>query len=81
MYIAWSVTHAGSQITLSQAALKNPNVSLEAKERSTQILDEVEHTQSEQHTQYDDGKDEMRVNAGYKAALKSMYLDFNRMLS
>ncbi len=69
---AYFVTLNSVMLIQSQAALKNPNVSLEAKERSAQILDEVEHSQSEQHVSYDDGKDETRVNAGYKAALKSV---------
>ncbi|KAF7797256.1 hypothetical protein EIP86_008449 [Pleurotus ostreatoroseus] len=56
-----------------KAAMKNPNVSEEAKERSAQIVDDLEHDEAthQQRAQYDEHKDETRVNAGFKATLKN----------
>ena len=54
--------------------MKNPNVSDEAKEHSRQVVEELEDAPEtqQQRAQYEDGgKDEMRVNAGYKATMKS----------
>ena len=61
--------------TTMQATLKNPNVSEEAKEHSRQAIEELEAQPSTQETRegYEEDKDEVRVNAGYKATLKSKY--------
>ena len=57
-----------------QAAMKNPNVSEEAKQHAEQIVDEVDggsETYQSRHVHYDDGKEENRVTGGYKATLSS----------
>ncbi|KZT19080.1 hypothetical protein NEOLEDRAFT_1142594, partial [Neolentinus lepideus HHB14362 ss-1] len=57
----------------TQATLKNPRVSGEAKEHSRQVLDELESSR-ESHGHADkraDQKDETRVNAGLKATMHS----------
>ncbi|KDQ50395.1 hypothetical protein JAAARDRAFT_583445 [Jaapia argillacea MUCL 33604] len=56
-----------------KAALKNPNVSEEAKERSQAVLDDLESSGEPQRyaDERDSSKDETRVNAGYKATMKN----------
>ncbi|EED80683.1 predicted protein, partial [Postia placenta Mad-698-R] len=56
-----------------KAALKNPNVSEEAKEHSRQAVEDLEQQPETQQTRqgYSDDKDETRVNAGFKATLKN----------
>ena len=57
----------------TQAALNNPNVSEEAKEHSRQAIEELESQPETQQAREGSGeyKDDVRVNAGYKATLKS----------
>ncbi|KAI0689220.1 Conidiation protein 6-domain-containing protein [Cerioporus squamosus] len=61
------------QIGGHKAAMNNPNVSDEAKERSRQAIDELESQPETQETRagYEEDKDEVRQNAGYKATLKN----------
>ena len=56
-----------------QAAINNPKVSEEAKEHSRQAIEELESQPETHETRegYEEDKDEVRVNAGYKATLKS----------
>ena len=58
-----------------QAAINNPRVSEEAKEHSRQAIEELEQDPETQETRegYKEDKDPVRVNAGYKATLKSTY--------
>ncbi|KAJ2970853.1 hypothetical protein NUW54_g12638 [Trametes sanguinea] len=55
------------------AAINNPNVSDEAKEHSRQAIDELEAQPETQETRagYEEDKDEVRQNAGYKATMKN----------
>ncbi|EMD38727.1 hypothetical protein CERSUDRAFT_47195 [Gelatoporia subvermispora B] len=57
----------------SKAAINNPNVSDEAKERSRQAIEELGDQPETQQTRqgYQEDKDETRVNAGYKATIKN----------
>ena len=59
----------------TQAALNNPNVSEEAKEHSRQAIDDLESQPETQQARegYGEPKDEVRVNAGFKATLKSEF--------
>ncbi|TFK49544.1 hypothetical protein OE88DRAFT_1662042 [Heliocybe sulcata] len=59
-----------------KAATKNPNVSDEAKEHSAQIVEEMEEHPEDIHYPMKEEKDDMRVNAGYKATMKSKCLDW-----
>ncbi|KAI0365204.1 hypothetical protein BV20DRAFT_973514 [Pilatotrama ljubarskyi] len=61
------------QIGGHKAALKNPNVSEEAKEHSRQAIEELEQQPETKETRagYEEDKDEVRQNAGYKATLKN----------
>ncbi|KZT29648.1 hypothetical protein NEOLEDRAFT_1055714 [Neolentinus lepideus HHB14362 ss-1] len=54
-----------------QAAIKNPNVSNEAKERSQHIFEDMESQPEEVHYPMKDEKSDTRVNAGYKATMKN----------
>jgi len=56
-----------------KAALKNPNVSDEAKEHSQRVLEEMEsHGElPEQNRGYDEGKNIGNVIGGHKAATKN----------
>ena len=58
-----------------KAAIHNPNVSEEAKEHAREAIDELEQAPETQETRqgYEEDKDETRVNAGYKATMKSEY--------
>ena len=58
----------------AKAASKNPNVSQEGKEHAEEMIRELENSSEtqQQRQQYEVDKDETRVNAGYKATLKSM---------
>lgn len=60
-----------------QAAINNPNVSEEAKEHSRQAIEALEDEPETQEIRasHDEGKDEVRQNAGFKATLKSESLD------
>lgn len=61
--------------------LLDPNVSEEAKEHSQQVINELEGSQDVQEVKdgyaAEEGKDEVRVNAGYKASLKSKCIFFS----
>ncbi|KAI0915230.1 hypothetical protein AcV5_005398 [Taiwanofungus camphoratus] len=61
------------QIGGYKAATHNPRVSDEAKEHARQAIDELEREPETQRTRqgYNEDKDETRVNAGYKATMKS----------
>lgn len=55
-----------------QAALNNPQVSEQAKEHAQQAIDEISRNDlPKEHELINEDKDEVRVNAGYKATLKS----------
>ncbi|KAI0793582.1 Conidiation protein 6-domain-containing protein [Fomes fomentarius] len=58
-----------------KAAINNPRVSEEAKERSRQAIDELEADPATRETregyEAEDQKDSVRQNAGYKATLKN----------
>jgi len=61
------------QIGGHKAALKNPNVSDEAKQHSREAIDALESQSETQETRdgYGGEKDDVRVNAGYKATMKN----------
>ncbi|KAI0782658.1 Conidiation protein 6-domain-containing protein [Abortiporus biennis] len=61
------------QIGGHKAAINNPRISEEAKERSRQAISELESQSETQETRqgYEEDKDDVRVNAGYKATLKN----------
>ena len=55
--------------------MKNPNVSEEAKEHSRQVIDDFDSDSHSYQQRQEHEKDETRVNAGYKATLKSEFRD------
>ncbi|KAI0334649.1 hypothetical protein GY45DRAFT_1318255 [Cubamyces sp. BRFM 1775] len=67
------------QIGGHKAAINNPRVSEEAKEHSRQAIEELEAQPETQETRagYEEDKDEVRQNAGYKATLKSECYTFS----
>ncbi|KAG8932113.1 hypothetical protein FRC02_001669 [Tulasnella sp. 418] len=63
------MTNPGNVAGGHKAALKNPNVSEEAKEHSQQVLDQLQ--ESGEYTDPQDNKNKGNVIGGYKATLSN----------